>query len=163
MELDPSQPPLKKPRVEKIEFTKRLLESLRTTSLGTEANVELYNQSCLLLVDLKQNCRDVQQQIEDIKQKNDKQQDELSDKLLAVQNLKYEKYILEHEIRKIQQIREQRPTSMVNFVSEAEFMEKAPQNLRDFDTEHQKTLNLLTFELDERKRFEVCNEAHSNE
>jgi hypothetical protein len=41
----------------------------------------------------------------------------------------------------------------VDIISEEEFLARAPPELKEFKTDHEKSINILKLELEERKRF----------
>ena len=116
-----------------------------------ETALKKSNQIAIDFISLKRYNRDSQLENENLKSQTSQQKQKLDQLDLQLQNLLYEKNHLKKEILLC---KEYKPTNKdIDLVPEKTFMENAPPELLQFNGEHQKQMNRLTYELQERKRL----------
>jgi hypothetical protein len=128
---------------------------LSAAAAGVQSQPSL-NACAMTIVEMKHLTRDTQSLIDSLRTQNDERRDRLASVVLATQNLSYEKSVLQNEIRHTQQLRDQHHRNFDFLISEEQFLRDAPQQLTASPsmTSHQKMLNRLAFELEQRKQYE---------
>jgi predicted nucleic acid-binding Zn-ribbon protein len=107
-------------------------------------------QVTLEIISLKQDNRDFQNNAEQLKTTVTQEKIKLDQLNLQLQNLLYEKNHLKKEILECRDFK--RSQQEPQLVSEQEFFQLAPPELTKPENEHQKMINRLTFELQQRKK-----------
>ncbi|PWN52239.1 hypothetical protein IE53DRAFT_385358 [Violaceomyces palustris] len=128
--------------------------------LSAEDKRSLLLKSTPLLAQLKSINRDIFQHLQSQKLSIADQRSKVDSARLSLQNLIYERNMLEGEIRRCQEFRSIYQDTDIHSLEE--FMEKAPETERDQETisdAHKLMLSRLKFELEERKRLETEKQA----
>jgi hypothetical protein len=159
MDLD-SSPLTKKRKLIEIGDSKSFFTQIRRSLEQISSNNNLnqtdrekaLNEIALMIIQLKRHSKESQDQTEELRILNEKKADSLGETIVTLNNLEYERSVIQAEIEMTKNNR-QSQTIVEDRVSEQDYLQFAPKQLTTYSTEHEKMLNLFAFELQERKRF----------